>query len=251
MPTYTSPGIQPLVVNYLNVALPCSYVQMSQQPALDQVLNVVENPIRRKIIRRLAHEPSYPLELSNDLGINQQLITKHLKVMESAEIVEATRASSPYGPDRRIYELAKSVSLTIEFSPDLYTEQILTFQNIRFPEKNELLEEFEQRFDSLLAGRSVRGEINEYAKLIADIDCRLDELDKEKAALLQLRCSVIRVAKEIIHGKSLSLKERIVAYHILNSNIWAARVLSDRLNMREETVQQIMQRLKELNLIKM
>ena len=218
---------------------------------LDEVLSIVENPIRRRIIRRLAHEPSYPLELSSDLGINQQLVTKHLKVMEAAEIVEATRASSPYGPDRRIYELTKSVSLTIEFSPDLYTEQITTFQNIRYPKRSELLEEFEQRFDSLLAKRSYSSEINEYAKLVADIDRRLDKLDKEKAALLQLRCSVMRVAKELIQGKPLSLKERIVAYHILNSNIWAAKALSDRLNMREETVQQIMQKLKEINLIKM
>ncbi|MEM1994707.1 MAG: helix-turn-helix domain-containing protein [Nitrososphaerales archaeon] len=221
------------------------------QPVLDQVLNVVENPIRRKIIRRLAHEPSYPLEISSDLGVNQQLVTKHLKVMEAAEIVEATRASSPYGPDRRIYELAKSVSLTIEFSPDLYAEQITTFQNIQYPRKNEQLEEFEQRFDTLLSKRSYRSELNDYAKLIADIDRRLNELDKEKAALLQLRCSVIRVAKEIIQGTPLSLKERIVAYHILNSNIWAAKVLSERLNLREETVQQILQRLKEINLIKM
>jgi predicted transcriptional regulator len=224
---------------------------MNQQLALDQVLNIVENPIRRKIIRRLAHEPSYPLELSSDLGINQQLITKHLKVMEAAEIVEATRTSSPYGPDRRVYELTKSISLTIEFSPDLYTEQITTFENVRYPKKNEILEEFEQRFDTLLAKRSQSSEINEYAKLVADIDRRLDELEKEKAALLQLRCSVIRAAKEIIQGKPLSLKERIVAYHILNSNIWAAKVLSDRLNMREETVQQILQRLKEMNVIRM
>jgi predicted transcriptional regulator len=223
---------------------------MNQQLALDQVLNIVENPIRRKIIRRLAHEPSYPLELSSDLGINQQLITKHLKVMEAAEIVEATRTSSPYGPDRRVYELAKSVSLTIEFSPDLYTEQITTFENVHYPKKNEVLEEFEQRFDTLLAKRGQRSEINEYAKLVADIDRRLDELEKEKAALLQLRCSVIRVAKEIIQDKPLSLKERIVAYHILNSNIWAAKVLSDRLNMREETVQQILQRLEEMNVIR-
>ena len=45
---------------------------------LDAVLQLIENPVRRKIIKRLSQEPSYPLQLSKELGLGQPLVAKHL-----------------------------------------------------------------------------------------------------------------------------------------------------------------------------
>ena len=39
---------------------------------LDSVLQVIENPIRRKIIKRLSQEPSYALQLSKELGLGRK-----------------------------------------------------------------------------------------------------------------------------------------------------------------------------------
>jgi predicted transcriptional regulator len=75
----------------------------------DAVLGVLENSVRRKIIKRLSQRPSYPSQLSKELGLGQPLVAKHLTVMEAAKVVTSSLEGSPSGPDRRIYSLAKSI----------------------------------------------------------------------------------------------------------------------------------------------
>ena len=47
---------------------------------LNRILQVVENPVRKKIIKRLSQEPAYQLQLSKELGLGQSLVAKHLKI---------------------------------------------------------------------------------------------------------------------------------------------------------------------------
>ena len=42
---------------------------------LDGLLRVLENPTRRRIMERLARESHYPLQLSRELGVSQQVTT--------------------------------------------------------------------------------------------------------------------------------------------------------------------------------
>jgi predicted transcriptional regulator len=45
---------------------------------LDSVLQVIENPVRRRIIKRLSQESCYALQLSKELGLGQPLVAKHM-----------------------------------------------------------------------------------------------------------------------------------------------------------------------------
>src|SRR5438552_303021 len=81
---------------------------------LDSVLQVIENPVRRKIIKRLSQESGYALQLSKELGLGQPLVAKHLSLMEKAGLVTSALESSPSGPERRRYSLAKSISITMD-----------------------------------------------------------------------------------------------------------------------------------------
>jgi ArsR family transcriptional regulator len=54
---------------------------------LDVLLSVIENPTRRRILEALVREPHYPLQLSRELGMSQQIIMKHLKVLEDYRMV--------------------------------------------------------------------------------------------------------------------------------------------------------------------
>ena len=45
-----------------------------KQEELDSVLQVIENPVRRRIIKRLSHGPSYALQLSKELSLGQPLV---------------------------------------------------------------------------------------------------------------------------------------------------------------------------------
>src|SRR2546428_13924961 len=96
-----------------------------KQKELDSVLQVIENPVRRRIIKRISQGPSYALQLSKELGLGQPLVAKHLSIMESAglvtSIVEESR--NPSGGEREWYLLAKSVSLNMDPAPNLFIER--------------------------------------------------------------------------------------------------------------------------------
>lgn len=215
---------------------------------LDAVLAVLGNPVRRRIIKRLSEEASYPLELSGDLSVNQQLITKHLKVMEDVQVVRGERESSPYGPARRMYNLIKSVSLTIDFSPDLFGARILSFGDISPSSRSEKIGEFEDRLGDLSSEDAKV--IDPFAELISDIDRRIGDLESERAGLLHIRSAVMRAAKESIRGKDVSISEKMVAYHILNRNIKNANRISKSLDLRKDTTTQILNRLRDESILR-
>ena len=65
------------------------------------IVDVLGNPIRRRIIRKLSEGPDYTLRLSNELNIAQQLATKHLKVIRNAELVDVFREKSNRGAEKK------------------------------------------------------------------------------------------------------------------------------------------------------
>ena len=46
---------------------------LTEEDGLDSILLAIENPVRRKIIKRLSKQPSYQLQISKELGFSQQL----------------------------------------------------------------------------------------------------------------------------------------------------------------------------------
>ena len=53
----------------------------------DTALSILENRTRRSILEHLVREAHYPLQLADLLGVSQQAIMKHLKVLEDAGFV--------------------------------------------------------------------------------------------------------------------------------------------------------------------
>lgn len=192
----------------------------------------------------MSQETSYPLELAGDLGVHQQLIAKHLKVMEEAEVVEAKKKSSPYGPDRRMYGLTKSVSLSVDFAPHFYGSRLSALQDVVARSKYGRVEEFRGRLDKLCGRDTGADGINPFADLIADIDKSVEDLDNERTLLLYLRSLSMRAAKESIQGKDITPGERMIIHHILNRNHRTVSDIAEDLDIRKEMVKQMLDRLR-------
>src|SRR5579862_1485606 len=94
---------------------------------LDSVLRIIENPVRRRIIKRLSQEPGYALQLSKELGLGQPLVAKHLTIMENAGLVTSAMESSANGPRRKKYSLARSISITMDVAPNTFIERGVVF----------------------------------------------------------------------------------------------------------------------------
>ena len=73
---------------------------------LDQALAILQNKARRAILERLVREPHYPLQLADQIGISQQAVMKHLRLLERANFVVKMRvASNKGGPPKNIYHV--------------------------------------------------------------------------------------------------------------------------------------------------
>ena len=87
----------------------------------DEALDILENKARRAILKRLAKEPHYPLQLSELLEISQQAVVKHLRVLEEAGFVESEKVPSVKGgPPKKMYTVNQSFSLRLDLGPNLF-----------------------------------------------------------------------------------------------------------------------------------
>lgn len=84
---------------------------------LTEVLQVLANPIRLKILALLALKPRYAYELSKKLKISYPLVHLHLSVLEKAGIIESDYVPGPR--TRRVYRL-KDFRLVL--SPEVFRE---------------------------------------------------------------------------------------------------------------------------------
>ena len=155
---------------------------------MDLILMILENPTRRDIIKRLSEEPNYPLQLAKDLGLGQQLVAKHLRVMENAGMVASSVESSPYGPKRRIYTLNRNVSVTLDVSTHFFKSKIVFFDSE--PEREEISDtsaSLMDKMDKTLEKPKQPETITPFTRIISDIDKKLEALENERAILLYIR----------------------------------------------------------------
>lgn len=59
--------------------------------ALDGLFGAMSNPVRRKLLRRLAHGEATVGELGSPLAMSAPAVSRHLRVLEAAGLVERHR----------------------------------------------------------------------------------------------------------------------------------------------------------------
>jgi len=63
----------------------------SESAALDSAFMALADPVRRSIIARLSRGPATVNELAEPFAISKQAVSKHIQVLEQAELVTRTR----------------------------------------------------------------------------------------------------------------------------------------------------------------
>jgi ArsR family transcriptional regulator len=208
---------------------------------LDAVLAMVENPVRRSLIKRLSQEPSYPLQLSKELGIGQQLVAKHLDALEDANIVASSLEESPSGPARKEYALKKSVSVTVDFAPNLFSARLIDLGlDSGNYSASRVSSALAKRIDKIIRSSNPHGRIGAMGKVISDIDERLRELEDERAGLLYIRNLAMSEAAKLVSESEKGGDSRRVMYHILDSHSKNVVEISQSVNLREEVVRKLL-----------
>ena len=130
---------------------------------LDALLTLVENSTRRQILERLVGAPSYPLQLSRELGVSTQAVVKNLALMEQSGIVQRTDVKSDMGPKRALYAPSTEFTLVVDMRTHAFSATLFRSEG---PERM-TLEELEDR--------------------LGEIERRMEALDRERSRLEALR----------------------------------------------------------------
>jgi len=215
----------------------------------ETVVEVLGNPIRRQIIRKLSEGPDYALRLSNELNIHQQLAAKHLKVIRNADLVDMVRQKSDRGADQKLFTLNKFYSLQIDFSPSLYNERLISFNNPdRWMLADNYMEHLENQVQDLTEEESGVDKINPLSQVIKDIDDELESMEKRRARLLYIRNLAMNASGQAMD--ELDREKRQVLHYILDKGQASVEILSRQLQLREETIRNIVGDLEKEDLVK-
>jgi predicted transcriptional regulator len=210
---------------------------------LDSVLQVIENPVRRRIIKRLSQEPSYALQLSKELGLGQPLVAKHLSLMEKAGLVTSALESSPSGPERRRYSLAKSISITMDVAPHLFKERAISFDaesGGKTQKQNDA--PLGKLVRAALAASGEKERLSQISEVLSEIDVRIGAVEEERVGLLTARNELMNEAARIV-GNLEDHDTRRVVFYILEEHDKEVASISQSLDMREMVVRSILEEL--------
>ncbi len=215
-----------------------------KQEELDKLLQVMENPVRRKIIKRLSQGPTYAFQLAKELNLGQPLVAKHLSVIEGAGLVVATEETDTHtGPARKRYSLAKSVSITMDLAPNTYLERGVALE-MRPGGGRELhgTVQLHKRVRNALGVDDDKERLSLLSDILNEVDERMQDAEDERTELVQIRNQAMQAAAEIAN-KAEKLETRRVLFHILDEHDMEVESISESLNLRELAVKEILEEL--------
>ena len=210
---------------------------------LDRLLQVMENPVRRKIIRRLSQEPAYALQLSKELGLGQSLIAKHMDVMEKAGLVTSVVRDTRSGPKgKRWYSLSRTVSIRMDLGPNLFIESGTAFKTGL--ERPEAVGRLKKRVRDAALIEDGGEKFTILSEVLNGVDERMREIEGERAGLLEVRDLAMCEAASVV-SRFEELDTRKVLHHILDEHDREVAHISEALNLREYAVRSILEELRE------
>jgi len=212
------------------------------QEELDSLLQIIENPVRRRIIKRLAQEPAYALQLSKELGLGQPLVAKHMAIMEKAGLVTWEPEISSSGPRRRRYSLAKGVSITMDLAPNLFIERGTPIPGKVGAAVDQANVALRSQLRVAMEGHNDKERLSLLSQALKDIDEKLAQIDEERTDLLGVRNQAMEEATRIT-VKLEGMDKKRVLFHILDEHDMQAQSISESLDLRELTVKSILEEL--------
>lgn len=89
--------------------------------SVGNVLQIVGNETRRRILTLLSEEPHYISQIARKLDVTQPAVLKHLSLLQRAGLIESFWRKSPLGAARKYYKICGSVGIEIAINPRDFT----------------------------------------------------------------------------------------------------------------------------------
>jgi ArsR family transcriptional regulator len=198
---------------------------------LNMMLSVIENPTRRRILEALVREPHYPLQLSRELGLSQQGIMKHLRMMEDMDLIRSfSEESDQGGPARRRYFPTTGFTMVVDIGPGLFNTEIATHH----------LEGPDTERPETKSGRMLL----DLREELRAIDEELDSIKERRAQLITDKESLLEEAGHIVESDYEDYGTRKVVYEYIKHPDIEGRDLARGLGLRDDVVERIIVQLR-------
>jgi ArsR family transcriptional regulator len=192
---------------------------------LDELLSVIENPARRRILEALVREPHYPLQLSKELGMSQQAVMKHLKVLEEYGLVRSFREESDLGgPMRKKFYPAVNFTIVVDVGPNLFSAELISREEGFLPRHGEGGEE--EGFEARAAELRAR---------VAEIDAQLEALHRQREELIREKEMALDEAGRLM-DRMEDYQLRRIMYEFISRPELGPSDIARALSLRDEIV---------------
>ncbi|HXG07506.1 MAG TPA: ArsR family transcriptional regulator, partial [Nitrososphaera sp.] len=183
----------------------------------------------------LSEEPMYFNQLAKEIGIGQQAIIRHLRVLEDIGIIETYGEKSEFGaPERKYYRLNTSFVLTVLLSEHDFTISKHEIKQLRHKASKKYYESLD----------SIPGKVEEALSLLqknlADIEEEISTLESRLTDLFALKQAVLRKLHEI-GMDNFDAEERRILYKIVEQPPRSIAKLSDIISAKESSVKDLVE----------
>ena len=213
---------------------------------IGQLLDLLGNNTRRRILESLTNEPKYFIQLSKEIGVSQQAVLKHLFLLENFGLIESFKAKSNLAaPDRKYFQLNRSVYLSIGITGN---SMEIKMENIKGPNKirskNNMA--IESKVGSIKKDKEITDILKNTKHKLELLAKRMQELEDEKIHLLKEKQQILEITHQVIR-ESLEedLARRILYSNLISREITDIEELSEILNTREKEIKIIVKSLED------
>ncbi|MFL2932567.1 MAG: ArsR/SmtB family transcription factor [Nitrososphaerales archaeon] len=213
---------------------------------IGELLDLLGNDTRRRILESLANEPKYFIQLSKEIGVSQQAVLKHLFLLEKFGLIESFKAKSNLAaPDRKYFQLNRSVYLSIGITGD---SMEIRMENIKGPNKvkpkNRMTTEIKGKY--IQRDKEITDILKNTKLNLELIEQRMEEIENEKIGLLKDKQKILQIAHQVIRESLEEDLARKILYSNLNSrDTTDIEELSEILDTREKEIKIIVKRLED------
>ena len=213
---------------------------------IGELLDLLGNDTRRRILESLANEPKYFIQLSKEIGVSQQAVLKHLFLLEKFGLIESFKAKSNLAaPDRKYFQLNRSVYLSIGITGN---SMEIKMENIKGPNKvkpkNRMTTEIKGKY--IQRDKEITDILKNTKHNLELIEQRMEEIENEKIGLLKDKQKILQIAHQVIRESLEEDLARRILYSNLNSrDTTDIEELSEILNTREKEIKIIVKRLED------
>ncbi|ASJ07911.1 transcriptional regulator [Thermococcus siculi] len=154
---------------------------MESNKNMGRLLDILGNETRRRILILLTKRPYFVSELSQELGVGQKAVLEHLRILESAGLIEGRTEKIPRGRPRKYYTIKRGFRLEVLLTPYTFGTEMYE------PKAPRKTAEYNQARTLIKSTEPAEAKIDELLTFLAEIQDRIEEILQTKRELEEVR----------------------------------------------------------------